>query len=1444
MKTVTLQVAFTFLSLLFFYTPGQAQAFGIKASAVWLSDCNQNDFFNTSGNPLNLIGPSGNSFNNANLGVHTQNSGSLIFRGGELRTFKLPAVANVCAARLHYRIYAQSGVPGAFSVIDLPFVEDCAMPAGQYPSGGNCVAGDQKWNRIIADGSTTPYAPVNLTAFTPGNYVLELYYDISGSSTSTSLCDETVVLNNSGNNYKAFFSIQSPSLASTNPTTCNGNQGSIVISGLVAGTVYSVAYLDDGAAVGPTNYTANASGQIIIGGLNAGIYSNFDLLVNGCITELNTGVILSNPVVTPTFSPIPPFCAGTTPPILPTTSNNGISGTWSPSVVSNTASGTYTFTPAAGQCGLPVTRNITVTPRTVPSFSFGTSRTICAGGSVPVLPNTSSNGINGTWSPAVVNNTTSGTYTFTPNTGICASPTTFTLTVNPNITPSFPFGTVLTICAGGAVPALPATSDNGITGTWSPAVVDNQASGTYTFTPSAGQCATTRTFTVTVNPNTTPVFSFGNSLTICAGDAVPVLPTTSSNGVAGTWSPAVVSNTSSGTYTFTPNAGLCAFPFTFTVSVTAKVVPSFSFGTAQTICAGGAVPTLPNTSDNGINGSWSPAVVNNSSSGTYTFTPAAGVCATSTSFTLTVSPNIAPSFSFGTTLTICAGGTVPALPATSQNGISGTWSPAVVDNNASGVYTFTPTAGVCATSTSFSVTVNPIVTPNFSFGTTLSICAGAGVPTLPGSSTNGVTGSWSPAVVNNQASGTYTFTPGAGQCASSTTFTVTVTANATPTFAFGTSLTICAGGTVPTLPSLSDNGINGSWSPAVVNNNASGVYTFTPAAGVCANSTSFTVTVNPIVTPVFSFGTAQTICAGSTAPVLPNTSTNGITGSWSPAVVDNQASGTYTFTPAAGQCANSTTFTVTVTANTTPTFSFGNALTICAGGSVPTLPSVSNNGVNGNWSPAVINNNASGVYTFTPTAGGCAISVTFTVTVNPNTVPTFSFGSALSICQSGTVPVLPATSNNGITGTWSPAVVDNQASGTYTFTPAAGVCATGASFTVTVNPNVTPVFSFGTALTICSSSTPPLLPTTSDNGITGTWNPAVVNNQNNGVYTFTPTAGLCAGTTSLTVTVTPTVLPVFSFGSSLTICAGGNVPLLPTTSDNGIPGTWSPAIVDNQNSAVYIFTPSTPAAQCVQEVQFNVTVNAIKTPQFSFGTTQTLCADSTAPILPATSVNGVTGSWSPATVSNQTSGTYTFNTAPGQCAVGSATLTVTVNPTPSISSVRDTIVNDGAILPVHQFTGTPSGLVFNWTNNNTATGLAASGQGSVPSFTAVNKGSADISSLVTVTPVLNGCAGSAVSYRITVRPLEKDVFVPNVFTPNGDGKNDVLYVYGNYIKQVELRIFNQWGELVETITNQANGWNGTQRGKPQPVGVYVYELKAQLTDGRSVRLKGYIHLLR
>ena len=529
-----------------------------------------------------------------------------------------------------------------------------------------------------------------------------------------------------------------------------------------------------------------------------------------------------------------------------------------------------------------------------------------------------------------------------------------------------------------------------------------------------------------------------------------------------------------------------------------------------------------------------------------------------------------------------------------------------------------------------------------------------------------------------------------------------------------------------------------------------------------------------------------------------------------------------------------------------PTFNFP-SYTICLGDPAPVLPTTSSNGYSGTWSPAVVDPNNSGTYTFTPSIT-CADPVSITITVTPKVPVKFPFGTNLTICDGGgPVPVLTNTSVEGITGTWNPAVVDPTQSGTYVFTPNTPPpgCLTGTTFSLTVNPKVTPTFTFLSKTSICKGDGVPTLPTVSDNNITGTWNPAVVDPNNSGTYIFTPDdPSQCGVPVSYALTVKPIIPPVFNnFPNAVdTICNGDTPPLLPATTDNGMTGTWSPAVVSNTKSGKYIFTSTSDP--CAPPMTLTVTVNFIITPAFTFLPAQSVCINVTPPILPGISNNGVNGTWSPAIVDNQNTGTYTFTPSTGQCAVG-ATFNYQVNPVPSFVTVKkDTSVLDGDALPFYDFPVNIPVTGINWTNNNPAIGLQASGAGTVPSFTANNMTNDSITGVVTATPYVNGCMGASQSYKITVRPRYKDIYVPNVFSPNNDNKNDILYVYGNYIATLEMHIFNQWGQKMITITDKNQGWDGRFKGSAQPVGVYVYVLRATTTDGRQLSMKGSITLVR
>ena len=86
--------------------------------------------------------------------------------------------------------------------------------------------------------------------------------------------------------------------------------------------------------------------------------------------------------------------------------------------------------------------------------------------------------------------------------------------------------------------------------------------------------------------------------------------------------------------------------------------------------------------------------------------------------------------------------------------------------------------------------------------------------------------------------------------------------------------------------------------------------------------------------------------------------------------------------------------------------------------------------------------------------------------------------------------------------------------------------------------------------------------------------------------------------------------------------------------------------------------------------------------------------------------------------------------------------------------------------------------------------------------------------------------------------------VPNAFSPNGDGNNDIIYVEGIGIDALNFKIYNRWGELVFESNDQQIGWDGTYKGIEQEMEVYTYTVDALFYNKESVVLKGNITLLR
>jgi gliding motility-associated-like protein len=116
---------------------------------------------------------------------------------------------------------------------------------------------------------------------------------------------------------------------------------------------------------------------------------------------------------------------------------------------------------------------------------------------------------------------------------------------------------------------------------------------------------------------------------------------------------------------------------------------------------------------------------------------------------------------------------------------------------------------------------------------------------------------------------------------------------------------------------------------------------------------------------------------------------------------------------------------------------------------------------------------------------------------------------------------------------------------------------------------------------------------------------------------------------------------------------------------------------------------------------------------------------------------------------------------------------------------------------------------------------------------------------VTISDV-NGCTGTD-TVQIRVYHLECDepfVYIPNAFTPNGDGVNDLFRLRSKIVETMLLQVYDRWGELVFETTNIDDGWDGTFRGKPCDPGIYVFYVEAVCMNKQHFFKKGNVTLIK
>lgn len=454
--------------------------------------------------------------------------------------------------------------------------------------------------------------------------------------------------------------------------------------------------------------------------------------------------------------------------------------------------------------------------------------------------------------------------------------------------------------------------------------------------------------------------------------------------------------------------------------------------------------------------------------------------------------------------------------------------------------------------------------------------------------------------------------------------------------------------------------------------------------------------------------------------------------------------------------------------------------------------------------------------------------------------------------------------------------------------------ATAKAVTVTVNslPDNPVVASAGT--NICSGETTVLNLSNPQAGVTYEWYSAAtggnllytgisyttpVLNASTDYYVVAIGAGGCnnsGGRVKVTVTVNPKPTVPTVTSSSVSVCTGSAASLSVSNPQTGVTYNWytlaaggtvvgtgstflTPAV--NANATYYVEATS---GSCTSTARTPVNVIPLPVPVAPASATPangTLCAGSSTTITVNNPVAGLIYRWYAASSSgavlaegisfttpalNSTTTYYVESIAVGGCASPTRTpVTVTVLPVLEKPVVTVTATTPNSVTfgwpAVAGATGyevsTDNGLTWILpTNGATGTTYFVTGLKPDQSVTIIvrAKGQLDCQTSANATPVTGKASN----------PLGNEVYIPNAFTPNNDGKNDVFLIYGNTIASARMFVYTQWGQLIFQSDNVANGWDGTFKGVNQPLGVYVYMVEVQFNDGTSTMKKGTITLIR
>lgn len=1096
------------------------------------------------------------------------------------------------------------------------------------------------------------------------------------------------------------------------------------------------------------------------------------------------------------------------------------------------------------------------------------SNSICPGGTVTLSGPSGASSY--TWFPGgantqsiTVNPGSTITYTLIAG-GVCGYKQTLTkqIVVNPLPTVLINAGSPVSTC-GTQTTTL--TGSGASTYTWntgpntSTLNVSPSATTNYTLTGTSSQgCVNSIITTVSVNPVPSTSVS-ASSATICSGANATL---TASGGGTYLWSTGStntiisVSPASATVYTVTAtNSFSCSTSSTFNIGVNG--LPTIN-STSITICAGNS-GTI--TASGGANYIWSNSATTNStvvSPATTTNYTVIGTAANSctNSAIAQVSVNALPAITVNST-TLCANGSA-TLTANGAN-VYG-WSTSasgpniIVTPTANTAYTVTGTAATGCSNTAVS-TVTVLAIPQL-----------ASTPSVFPSNCSASTGSITNVTVNGVPSLSYTWTNGA-------------TTN------------------VGSSPNL--------------NTQPAGTYNLLVKDGNgCFNSFGPYSIINPgAPTAPTASATSNQLCAGATINLFSSSSASGATYNWSgpngfssvaqnPTIPlsTNVMSGVYSVYATAFGCSGAAT-NVTVTVNNNPVpvanSTFSN---YCAGGSVLLFASsastytwtgpnsFSSTIQNPTITPVTIN--ASGVYQLTVSnAAGCFGTTSISVTVNSNPLLSASANNT-AVCSGNAINLTASGGNtyswlgpNGFTSALQNPIItpsSTLAAGVYSITTTNTVTGCSTNTVVMINVNGLPVFTAAVnSQSICTNS-PIQLTANGSNIITYNWTGPLSYSATGATQILASASAANAGNYTVTVTdnnscQSSAVIPVFVYSLSAvnanvgsltnTFCTGSVINLFGVS--NATSYSWSgpnsytssaqnPIITNVQNAAAGIYTLTViDNNNCSNSDTVKININT--TPNLISSNGGLACSGQNV-VLNANFGTGATVNWFQdlgltTALANNTNtfspvinsfGTYTFYAQAILNGCTSSVTPVTANYFNVVAGIASSTLSGTAPLSV-QFTNTSTGI--NPSNNVSWTFGDGNGSGVYdPSNVFSTPGTYTVQLIIS-----NGLCSDTSDVIVVVSV--RDIRVPEIFTPNGDGKNDVFDIQNiDFFPDNELLVFNRWGNLVYSMKSYDNSWDGSPNvaGKTGssklPTGTYFYLLMLKNNSEERV-FRGFIQLV-